>query len=165
MCEVPLNLMEIDRKTVRQIERARRWTRARVSQRENWSNTEILRTYGQQLMDKDYTDTPIDRRTETVRASVMFKQHQTQRPSETKTGQHCRRQRRSATAQERRSKQLDGQRRYRRFSRNIHVRMWRKTFVSWLDFLRCSVSIMDPSGVMRKALGHFPNIRSWPGDA
>lgn len=22
-----------------------------------------------------------------------------------------------------------------------------------------------PSGVMRKALGHFPNIRSWPGDS
>lgn len=42
-----------------------------------------------------------------LRASVMFKQRQTRRHLETNTDQH---QRRSATAQERQSKQLDGQR-------------------------------------------------------
>lgn len=49
------------------------------------TQTELHRTYGQQLMDEDYTDTPTDRWTETLRASVMFKQRQTQRQSETKS--------------------------------------------------------------------------------
>lgn len=38
-------------------------------------------------MNEDCTDTPTDRWTETLRASVMFKQRQTQ--SQTNTDQHC----------------------------------------------------------------------------